>query len=1035
MSSETPSSELGSWEELAEDDHRLASPSEITNTPVDPQLELLPTHEMTWPNFERLLVRVTREVQGLRSVQLYGVSGQAQEGIDLVGINPAEENEAVQGKRYQTFAVEDLDNAVKKYLDGKLPFALRRLAIAASCRAHEKKVTDRVIELNNQRVGIEFELWDRDRLSEMLRNRPDIVREFFGPTTAVRFCGEFEIRPQPAPPLDAVAIADAVMRGPAETSGANEELNAAEQCGPTNLDDAVAHIRNAQQKLRGAGFAAHARVLDGTIADILVQAGHSEEAGLLLLDRVWSALENDDTDDAAQLSRRLKTLSGGADRAVLRALSEVSEAAVASCQHPLGLPPDVAVLAADIPAIHRARLLLLAGETELAQGRAPFDAATVTSVRALLTGAPELDEGLAVRLQLCVAESDEDWTSLLARARTRSIGRALSALVLARHARHLADRGHPEAADTEWNEAVEQACLAKINGDAANWLYSQRMVAMRHLPPMKDPYHSLAAALKVEAGLSSVVGSALSARESALTELQAGKLRPAAIRLQRYLRDSAVGASWADEHEARRMLADVLKTSGEAQLSAHHLILAGDAASAHDLGGQVGDRYLDVTGYLDDPTYWVKASALRLIAAQADLVPDSDVEAIAERAFTVLDEIQTGQLRDTPLFSPSAYLATHEVLAAFGERLNAGQAERLLDLLEPLASVDAPGRYRHTDKFHAIACAGIGRAHPSLAERAVDQLLTLLERAGHDVPSEGHDLIVEHLEHSRQELERQQAAGCIDAGELLAHADPDSIDPSAAEEAAAALTKPTVSGPNSYAIGTDAVYRSGIARYLPPNRRADLIRAQIGRCRSPYESVMNRRDYLLAAANLTDDISDADNTELFDATMTMTREVADSEADAVERMLGHPLGAMRVTSFGDDRPAAAFLAARLARTTQQKAMARDAAIRLLGATEEGDYWPTRALQVLSDDLTPNMVPVLARLSWPLRSLAAIVWVQSEGLDSALGVQLARELDPRVRRALAGALATIPWTDRTEPVRHELANDPRFSVRTALSGRS
>jgi hypothetical protein len=92
-------SDAASWQELPDDDELMASPPGVTHTPVDPQLELLPTPEMTWPNFERLLARVAREVEGLRTVRLYGVSGQAQEGIDLVGINPAGQNEAVQGKK------------------------------------------------------------------------------------------------------------------------------------------------------------------------------------------------------------------------------------------------------------------------------------------------------------------------------------------------------------------------------------------------------------------------------------------------------------------------------------------------------------------------------------------------------------------------------------------------------------------------------------------------------------------------------------------------------------------------------------------------------------------------------------------------------------------------------------------------------------------------------------------------------------------------------------------------------------------------
>jgi hypothetical protein len=136
-------------------------------------------------------------------------------------------------------------------------------------------------------------------------------------------------------------------------------------------------------------------------------------------------------------------------------------------------------------------------------------------------------------------------------------------------------------------------------------------------------------------------------------------------------------------------------------------------------------------------------------------------------------------------------------------------------------------------------------------------------------------------------------------------------------------------------------------------------------------------------------------------------------------------------NIGDERPAGVFLAARLARAPRQKAAARDVALQLLGATEDGDYWSTRALQVLTDDLTPQVVPLLATLGWPLRSLAAIAWAKSDNLDSSLGVSLSKDPDQRVRRALAGALATVPASPRTDPARRHLAADPRFSVRSAL----
>jgi hypothetical protein len=62
-----PADDAASWRELP-DGELLIPPAEVTDVLVDPLLELLPTHEMTWASFESLLKRVAREIQGLRTV-------------------------------------------------------------------------------------------------------------------------------------------------------------------------------------------------------------------------------------------------------------------------------------------------------------------------------------------------------------------------------------------------------------------------------------------------------------------------------------------------------------------------------------------------------------------------------------------------------------------------------------------------------------------------------------------------------------------------------------------------------------------------------------------------------------------------------------------------------------------------------------------------------------------------------------------------------------------------------------------------------
>jgi hypothetical protein len=272
----------------------------------------------------------------------------------------------------------------------------------------------------------------------------------------------------------------------------------------------------------------------------------------------------------------------------------------------------------------------------------------------------------------------------------------------------------------------------------------------------------------------------------------------------------------------------------------------------------------------------------------------------------------------------------------------------------------------------------------------------------------------------------------IHAAELLAYACPEAVEPAEMEVAAQRLTAPLGSGPGVYGMGTGAVSDSVIAAGLPASRRAELIEEQLSRARSPYEGARDRSSYLLAAANLASDLQVDDVERLLPAALAEAVEPPESEADAVTAQFSHPLGAFRVTGSHDSRPAAAFLAARLARTPEQRDLARAAALNLIGADGDADYHVTQALRVLQDDLERD-VQLLMGYGWALRSLAAISWARSQSLDPRIGQRLAADPDPRVRRALADALSRTEPDDRTAAARERLHRDPRHSVRRRLQG--
>ena len=369
------------------------------------------------------------------------------------------------------------------------------------------------------------------------------------------------------------------------------------------------------------------------------------------------------------------------------------------------------------------------------------------------------------------------------------------------------------------------------------------------------------------------------------------------------------------------------------------------AKRAEELGRDAGDTYVDVRCLLTSPMYWVHATALHLIAAQADLLPDDAMGQVAEDALQVLHRFGEGTLVDTQLFGPSLYLAAHKALAALAGRLTHQQADQLLTYLAPRApGTENAGRF--TDNDHAAACAAIGSAHPDLLDRALDQLIDLLARAGHALKRPARGLLIQHLPLIRERVAELADRGNRDAAEILALAEPELVTDPQAEAAYQALTAPLTSRQGAYSVGTNAIRSSHAAVRLPAERRAELVRRQLERARSPFEDPGDRAQYLLAAANLAVDLPPQDVDELFQLALSEAAEPAASEPDALRAAHSHPLASFRMLGGGgDSRPAAALLAARLAVNPDQRQQARDAALRLIGTDGDADYHVTQALQV------------------------------------------------------------------------------------------
>lgn len=1032
-------SSLSRLTEFRVDDPVLQPPSATVDAPVDPLLDLLPTGDMSWPNFERLLLRVAREVQGLRAVKTFGDPGQAQMGLDVVGINPENKPEGIQSKRYATFTVADLNNAVDKYLSSDLPFTLAKLAIGVSRRTNERKIVERLIALNVAHKPIEIELWDQDRLSELLRDRPDIVIEFFGTQTAARFCLPHRLSTIPVPSSNLTGTADAVVLGPTEVGRARDAIKEAESLRETNPELALRSLKEAQNFLTVGGFVAHAAALDEETTQLLVHLGRRDEAIRGLADRFWESLVNDDLADAESNRRALakvvsEPLASQTEAEPISpshlALRDLVDAVLDRIQHPLPGSSDLnAIASANAPLEDRARSLLFFAESAVSDDDPEWVRSHSDEIADIASQMGPVDIEISIRLRLTAADSDHDWKELLAIARKRLVPRPTCALILARHARDLAIHGDYADADASWAEAVEQGCLARHNEDAADWIYSRRRLATRYTVFLKDDFHPLGRALNRLPSEARIATGATRTRERALEALQDDRLRSAAIHLRRYLRDSVVSASWEDELGARVLLADVYARSGEAAIAAHHLITAGDAKRARLLAESLGDEYLDVRPFLASPTYWTVAAAFEFVAVQNDVVPDAHVSSILNSALDVLDKAKAGTLIDAPLFGPHVYLSAHKALASLASRSTITQARRLLRHLKPFTFAEE-GHYRHTDESHAKACSSIARLHERVRKEALKQLVALLARAPHVVKTPGRDVLVENLDLIGNDLKELAHLGNRDALELLAVASPEKVDRQKANDAAAALVAPTDNSEGHYSMGTDAISQSILARTLPASQRTECIRALLSRTQSPFEGASNRIELLLAATNLADGLPAKAVDEFLPISLRLAGHQPESQADTLQQQMNHPLGAMRWNDESDSRPAAVFLAASLARNAAQRRLVRDIALQSVGVDHDADYYVTRALQELQSELG-EYVPFLIRHGWALRSLAAIVWSKTTSLSYEVGEALAADPDPRVRRALANAVGSDS-SERTAAAREHLAADPCYSVRTIVT---
>ena len=159
--------------------------------PVITRIQVLPFGELTWENFERLCYRLAGRSERVEHVARYGRSGQAQQGIDLFARIASGKYEVWQAKRYASISARDVKAIVDTFRTGTWKDRSEQLILAVQASLADTKVQD---EIEAQATalkaeGITFVPRGGEELSEILKDRPEVVDDFFGRGWVEAFLG------------------------------------------------------------------------------------------------------------------------------------------------------------------------------------------------------------------------------------------------------------------------------------------------------------------------------------------------------------------------------------------------------------------------------------------------------------------------------------------------------------------------------------------------------------------------------------------------------------------------------------------------------------------------------------------------------------------------------------------------------------------------------------------------------------------------------------------------------------------------------
>lgn len=993
----------------------------------------LPFRSRSWSDFERILLQYAEHVDGLRSVRIYGNPGQAQHGIDLYGTNPDGRAVAYQAKNLKTFTAANLRAAVKKFKDDPPPILdISHLIVCTACKTDDKKVGEELARLRNVNPQLKIDLYDQRSLSDDLRTRPDLVRRLFGAAWQVAFCDEagWEV-PTPSP-ID--SLAESLIRGPLVAFGLVGRLDDANALAGSDPAKSAEILGEIIDRLSAAGFPGATSTLRRQQVDLLIDANEIDRATSVLAEIAWANRSSAAIDDDRGAANQLRDLAKEHTLPATYLFTNALEAIDRWHQVPrpnLGVISDLALELNR--AIHplRTEVVLWVAETLVADRRVLRDGPLIEAALQIIDDrAPAgLSDEPRVRLRTAVADLGGDWTEILRDARAGRLGARMSTLVHARYGRYLFLHSQPDDAEVEYSAAVQSACQARLGEEAADALFAITQIRARYRPLTEDlnALPRMAIDLRRHGQVSSLLPGQDPADAGALA-LATGKL-PSAIRSYRCaLRHAVIRGDVRSELSAHGHIADILLQSGEASAAVPNIVRSGGAELVKRV---VIDQYVDLRTAILEGTHWERATALSMLAAESDLVPDLDVDEYVRVALAATLEPQRS------VFGPQVSLMAWKAIAALADRLTEPDAVSAMDILDGQIERQ-PNHYHRNDDEHVTVVARVYDSHPSLTPRCADHLSKLVLQdftLGEKVRRatlrsiEDPSLLLTRLEpHSS---EHEAAARILsDYGQQSE----ESLEQVAERIDALLKAPPPTAG--VYAIGTGLPNLAQRARDLDLQTRDRVGRYCMALAEDQSSPSPNRSEGMEGVLLLGSAISDDLQSELFGRALALAR--LDLPTTLVDQRLSstHPLSSFQSNLDNGALAQFALQAAAILAVTQDQAQAVQDRANTWLAGDDGDLNAiAHALAFLDPTFVTIDLEVLSShpSQW-LRQIAALLAARAAPPEADILRQLAADPYRHVRRNIGHLISMVAIGDKdlAHELRAALLDDPSWMVRQASS---